>query len=223
MNKSLLAQAVIKFLSGVILLGVLIFIPAGSFSYWQGWLLIGILFVPMFIAGLVMLLKNPDLLRTRLNANEQADEQKTVLALSGLLFIAAFVIAGLNWRYGWCVLPDWGVWGAAVIFFGSYLLYAEVLRENTYLSRTIEVQENQKVIDTGLYGFVRHPMYMATTMLCLAMPLVLASPISFLIMLGYIPVIAKRIRNEEAVLEDGLAGYKEYKAKVKYKIIPFVW
>ena len=157
------------------------------------------------------------------NVKEKEQEQKIVVALSGLLFIAAFVIAGLNFRYGWWTLPDWGVWIAAVIFFGSYLLYAEVLRENTYLSRTIEVQENQKVIDTGLYGFVRHPMYMATTMLFLAMPLVLASPISFLIMLGYIPVIAKRIRNEEAVLEDGLAGYKEYKAKVKYKIIPFVW
>ncbi len=223
MNKSLLTQAVIKFLSGVILLGVLIFIPAGSFSYWQGWLLMGILFVPMFIAGLVMLLKNPDLLLKRLNAKEQEDEQKTVVALSGLMFIAAFVVAGLNWRYGWWILPDWGVWGAAVIFFCSYLLYAEVLRENTYLSRTIEVQENQKVIDTGLYGIVRHPMYMATTLLFLAMPLVLASPISFLIMLGYIPLIAKRIRNEEKVLEEGLHSYKEYKTRVKYKVIPFVW
>lgn len=223
MNNKLLTQAIIKFLAGVILLGILIFLPAGSRAYWQGWLLMGILFVPMFFAGIILLIKNPDLLRKRLDVKEKEQEQKIVVALSGLLFIAAFVIAGLNFRYGWWTLPDWGVWIAAVIFFGSYLLYAEVLRENTYLSRTIEVQENQKVIDTGLYGFVRHPMYMATTMLFLAMPLVLASPISFLIMLGYIPVIAKRIRNEEAVLEDGLAGYKEYKAKVKYKIIPFVW
>lgn len=223
MNNKLLTQAIIKFLAGVILLGILIFLPAGSRAYWQGWLLMGILFVPMFFAGIILLIKNPDLLRKRLDVKEKEQEQKIVVALSGLLFIAAFVIAGLNFRYGWWTLPDWGVWIAAAIFFGSYLLYAEVLRENTYLSRTIEVQENQKVIDTGLYGFVRHPMYMATTMLFLAMPLVLASPISFLIMLGYIPVIAKRIRNEEAVLEDGLAGYKEYKAKVKYKIIPFVW
>ena len=223
MNNKLLTQAIIKFLAGVILLVILIFLPAGSCAYWQGWLLMGILFVPMFFAGIILLIKNPDLLRKRLDVKEKEQEQKIVVALSGLLFIAAFVIAGLNFRYGWWTLPDWGVWIAAVIFFGSYLLYAEVLRENTYLSRTIEVQENQKVIDTGLYGFVRHPMYMATTMLFLAMPLVLASPISFLIMLGYIPVIAKRIRNEEAVLEDGLAGYKEYKAKVKYKIIPFVW
>ena len=223
MNKSLLAQAVIKFLAGVILLGILIFLPAGSFSYWQGWLLMGTLFAPMFIAGLVMLSKNPDLLRKRLDAKEKEDEQKAVVALSGLLFIAAFVVAGLNWRYEWRILPDWCVWTASIVFLGSYMLYAEVLRENTYLSRTIEIQENQKVIDTGLYGIVRHPMYMATIILFLAMPLVLASPISFLIMLGYIPVIAKRIRNEEAVLEDGLAGYKEYKTRVRYKAIPFVW
>ena len=223
MNYNLLAQAAIKFIAGVILLGILIFLPAGSWAYWQGWLLMGILFVPMFFAGLILLVKNPDLLRKRLDAKEKEAEQKTVVALSGLLFIAAFLVAGFNWRYGWWVLPDWSVWSASVIFFGAYLLYAEVLRENTYLSRVIEVQENQKVIDTGLYGIVRHPMYMATILLFLAMPLILASPISFLIMLGYIPVITKRIRNEEAVLEDGLAGYKEYKAKVKYKVIPFVW
>ena len=199
------------------------FLPAGSFAYWQGWLLMGILFVPMFVAGFVMLSKNPDLLRKRLNAKEEEKEQKTVVALSGLLFIAAFVVAGLNWRFQWCVLPDWAVWVAAVLFLLCYLLYAEVLRENTYLSRTIEVQENQKVIDTGLYGIVRHPMYMATTVLFLAMPLVLASPISFLIMLLYIPLIAKRIKNEEVVLEEGLEGYKEYKERVKYRIIPFIW
>jgi protein-S-isoprenylcysteine O-methyltransferase Ste14 len=223
MNKDLLAQAVIKFLGGVFLLGILIFLPAGSWAYWQGWLLMGILFVPMFFAGIILFVRNPDLLRKRLDVKEKENEQKAVVALSGLLFIAAFVVAGLNFRYGWWTSPDWSVWSAAVIFFGSYLLYAEVLRENTYLSRTIEVQENQKVIDTGLYGIVRHPMYMVTALLFLAMPLVLASPISFLIMLGYIPVIAKRIRNEEAVLEDGLAGYKEYKMRVRYKVIPYIW
>jgi protein-S-isoprenylcysteine O-methyltransferase Ste14 len=167
--------------------------------------------------------KNPELLRKRLNAKEKEAEQKTVVALSGMLFFAAFVLAGLNWRFGWWVLPDWAVWVAAGLFLLSYLLYAEVLRENTYLSRTIEVQENQKVIDTGLYGIVRHPMYMATTVLFLTMPLVLASPISFFIMLGYIPVIAMRIRNEEAVLEKGLEGYKEYKQRVKYRVLPWIW
>ena len=223
MDKGLLTQALVKFFLGVILLGALIFLPAWSLHYWQGWLLMGILFVPMFVAGLVMLAKNPDLLRKRLNAKEQEAEQKAVVKLSGLLFIIAFVIAGLNWRFGWWVLPDWAVWVAAGLFLASYILYAEVLRENTYLSRTIEVQENQKVIDTGLYGIVRHPMYMATTVLFLSMSLVLASPISFFIMLGYIPVIAKRINNEEKVLEDGLEGYSEYKKKVKYRILPFIW
>lgn len=222
-DKGLLAQALAKFFLGVVLLGLLVFLPAGSFRYWQGWLLMGILFVPMFVAGLVMLAKNPELLRKRLDAKEKEAEQKTVVALSGLLFIAAFVVAGLNWRFGWWVLPDWSVWVAAGLFLASYLLYAEVLRENTFLSRTIEVQENQKVIDTGLYGIVRHPMYMATTILFLAMPLVLASPISFFIMLGYIFLVAKRIRNEEKVLEEGLEGYADYKKKVKYRILPFVW
>ena len=223
MDNGLLTQALAKFFLGVILLGVLIFLPAWSFKYWQGWLLMAILFIPMFVAGLVMMARNPDLLRKRLNTKEQEDEQKTVVKLSGLLFIIAFVVAGLNWRFGWWVLPDWAVWVAAGLFLASYLLYAEVLRENTYLSRTIEVQENQKVIDTGLYGIVRHPMYMATTVLFLAMPLVLASPISFFIMLLYIPVIAKRIKNEEKVLEEGLEGYSDYKKKVKYRILPFIW
>lgn len=223
MNNKLLIQALIKFFAGVVLLGLLLFLPAGSFQYWQGWLLLGILFVPMFIAGLVMMAKSPELLKKRLNAKEEEKEQKTVVALSGVLFIVAFVLAGLNWRFGWCVLPDWAVWVAAGLFLACYLLYAEVLRENAYLSRTIEVQEDQKVIDTGLYGIVRHPMYMATTVLFLSMPLVLGSPLSFLVMLLYIPLIAKRIRNEEQVLEAGLAGYKEYKKKVKYRIIPFVW
>ena len=217
----LFIQAISKFLLGVVIIGALLFLSAGSLRYWQGWLLMGILFIPMFCAGLVMVVKNPELLRKRLNAREGEKEQKTVVRFSGLLFFAAFVIAGLNWRFGWCVLPDWAVWVSAGLFLVCYLLYAEVLRENTYLSRTIEVQENQKVIDTGLYGVVRHPMYMATTVLFLVMPLVLASPFSFLIMLLYIPLIAKRIKNEEKVLEEGLVGYKEYKQKVKYKVIPF--
>ena len=223
MDKGLFIQAMTKFLGGLILVGLLLFLPSGSLHYWQAWLLIGILFVPMLMAGLVMMGRNPDLLRKRLDAREKESEQKTVVALSGLLFIASFAVAGLNWRFQWWVLPNWTVWVAAGLFLLSYLLYAEVLRENTYLSRTIEVQENQKVIDTGLYGIVRHPMYMASTVLFLAMPLVLASPISFFIMLGYLPVIAKRIRNEEKVLEEGLEGYSEYKKKVKYRILPLIW
>ena len=223
MDKKLFVQSLTKYLLGVVLVGVLLFVSAGSLHYWQGWLLMGILFVPMFCAGLVMMARNPDLLRKRLNAKEEEKEQKAVVKLSGLLFITAFVLAGLNWRFGWYVLPDWAVWVAAALFLACYALYAEVLRENTYLSRTIEVQENQKVIDTGLYGIVRHPMYMATTALFLMMPLVLASPLSLLVMLLYLPLIARRIRNEEEVLEAGLDGYKEYKQRVKYKVIPFIW
>ena len=223
MNRRLLVQSLTKILLGIVIIGLLLFLSAGSFHYWQGWLLMGILFIPMFCAGLVLMAKNPELLRKRLNAKEEEQEQKTVVRFSGLLFVATFVVAGLNWRFGWCVLPDWAVWASAGLFLVCYLLYAEVLRENTYLSRTIEVQENQKVIDTGLYGIVRHPMYMATTVLFLAMPLVLASPFSFLIMLLYLPLIAKRMKNEEMVLEEGLAGYREYKQKVKYKVIPFIW
>lgn len=223
MEKGLLKQSLIKFLLGVVIIGLLLFLSAGSLRYWQGWLLMGILFVPMFGAGLVLMAKNPELLRKRLNAKEEEKEQKTVVKISGLLFMAAFIVAGLNWRFGWCLLPNWAVWVSAGIFIICYLLYAEVLRENTYLSRTIEVQENQKVIDTGLYGVVRHPMYMATTVLFLSMPLVLASPFSFLIMLLYLPLIAKRIKNEESVLEEGLEGYKEYKQRVRYKVIPFIW
>lgn len=216
-------QALTKFLLGVVILGLLIFLPAGSLYYWQGWLMMGVLFVPMFVAGLILMVKNPELLRKRLSAKEEEKEQKAVVALSAVMFVAAFVVAGLNWRFQWLVLPDWAVWLAAALFLFGYILYAEVLRENTYLSRTVEVQEHQEVIDTGLYGIVRHPMYMSTTILFLVMPLVLASPISFLIMLLYIPLIAKRIRNEEAVLEQGLKGYREYKQRVKYKVIPYIW
>lgn len=223
MNNNLVIQSLSKFFLGVIAVGLLLFLPAGSLDFWNAWLLIGALFVPMFAAGLVLLKKNPDLLRKRLNAKEEQQEQKTVVICSGLLFVAAFVTAGLNWRFHWIALPVWTVVLATLLFLLAYILYAEVLRENTYLSRTIEVQEGQKVIDSGLYGIVRHPMYMATTLLFLSMPLVLGSSLSFLIMLLYLPLIAKRIRNEEAVLEKGLKGYTDYKRRVRYRIIPFVW
>ena len=223
MDAKLFGQAIGKFAAGLLLVGLLLFLPAGSFAYWQGWLLMGILFVPMFAAGLVMMKKSPELLRKRLSAREEQSEQKTVILLSGLMFLAAFVIAGLNYRFGWIPLPGWISYAGAVVFLGAYALYAEVLRENAYLSRTVEVQENQKIIDTGLYGIVRHPMYMSTLLLFLAMPLVLGSVISFAVMLSYIPIIAKRIKNEEKVLEEGLSGYREYKNRVRYRVIPFVW
>jgi len=223
MDSKLFAQAIVKFLSGLLIVGLLLFLPAGTFAYWQAWLFIGILFVPMFIAGLIMMSRSPELLRKRLDVKEEEAEQKTVIALSGLMFLAAFVVAGLNFRFGWIVLPAWVSYVAAVVFLLAYALYAEVLRENVWLSRTVEVQENQKVVDTGLYGIVRHPMYMTTLFLFLSMPLVLGSVISLVIMLLYIPIIAKRIRNEELVLENGLEGYTEYKKRVKYKVIPFVW
>lgn len=223
MDSKLFFTAIMKFLSGLLLVGVLLFLSAGTIAYRQAWLLIGILFIPMFLAGLILMKKNPELLKKRLNANEKQDEQKEVILLSGLTFLAAFVAAGLNFRFGWFVLPAWVSYAAAVLFLIAYALYAEVLRENTYLSRTVEVQENQRVIDTGLYGVVRHPMYMSTLILFLAMPLVLGSPISFRIMLLYVPILAKRIRNEEKVLEEGLNGYREYKNRIRYKLIPFVW
>ena len=223
MNAQLFSQAIVKFLGGLLIVGLLLFLPAGTLAYGQAWLLIGILFVPMFIAGLIMMQKSPELLRKRLNAKEEQSEQKTVIILSGVMFLAAFIVAGLNFRFKWIVLPHWVSWVAAVVFLLAYALYAEVLRENIWLSRTIEVQENQKVIDTGLYGVVRHPMYMSTFLLFLSMPLVLGSIPSFVIMLAYIPIIAKRIRNEEKVLEDGLSGYAEYMKRVRYKVIPFVW
>ena len=223
MDRKLLIQTIIKFLIGAVLLGVLLFVPAGTLAWMQGWLLMGILFIPMLCVGLIMMKKDPELLKKRLNAKEKQKEQKDVVRFSGLMFLAAFILAGLNYRFKWIVLPDWISWAAAVLFLLAYALYAEVMRENSYLSRTIEVQEGQKVVDTGLYGIVRHPMYMSTLFLFLAMPLVLGSVISFLIMLLYIPLIAKRIRNEEQVLEEGLEGYKEYKQKVQYKVIPFIW
>ena len=223
MSKALFFQAIGKFAAGLLLVGILLFLPAGTFAYWQAWLLLGILFLPMFAAGLVMMAKNPALLKKRLNAREEQAEQKSVIALSAVMFIAAFVLAGLSFRFRWLLLPDWACWAAAAVFLAAYALYAEVLRENVYLSRTVEVQEGQKVIDTGLYGIVRHPMYMATLVLFLAMPLVLAAPLSFAVMLAYIPIIARRIRNEEAVLETGLEGYAAYKQKVRYRVIPYIW
>ena len=223
MDAKLFGQAIVKFTLGLVIVAALLFVPAGGFAYWQAWLLLAILFIPMFCAGLVMMAKSPDLLRKRLNAKEEETEQKEVIAWSGVMFLAAFILAGLNFRFGWIVLPKWVPYVAAGVFLLAYVLYAEVLRENAYLSRTIEVQEGQKVVDTGLYGIVRHPMYMTTLLLFLAMPLVLGSVISFVIMLFYIPLIAKRIRNEEEVLEKGLAGYTEYRKKVRYRLIPFIW
>ena len=223
MGLKLFTQAIFKFLGGLLIVGLLLFLPAGTFVWRQAWLLLGILFVPMFIAGLIMMKRAPDLLRKRLDAKEEEKEQKTVIVPSGLMFLAAFIVAGLNFRFRWIVLPVWVSWAAAVLFLLAYVLYAEVLRENVWLSRTVEVQENQKVVDTGLYGIVRHPMYMTTLLLFLSMPLVLGSVISFVIMLLYIPTIAKRIRNEEQVLEGGLEGYAEYKKRIRYKVIPFVW
>lgn len=223
MSVKLFFEAIIKFVFGVALIGALIFWPANTLDYWNGWLFMGLLFVPMFIAGIVMMIKSPELLKKRLNAKEKEAKQKQVVLFSGLMFIAGFVLAGLNYRFGWIILPKSIVIVASVIFLFAYILYAEVLRENAYLSRVIEVQENQKVIDTGLYGIVRHPMYAATILLFLAMPLVLGSIISFVIFLIYPIIIAKRIKNEEEVLEKDLEGYSEYKQKVKYKMIPFIW
>ena len=219
----LIASAGIKLLMGLVLVGLLLFLPAGTLHFFNGWLLVAVLFVPMLIAGVVMAVCSPALLKKRLDAKEKEAEQKSVVAMSGIMFIAAFVVAGLNYRYSWIVMPSWVVWGAVALFLLSYLMYAEVLRENAYLSRTIEVQQGQKVIDTGLYAIVRHPMYSATVVLFLSMPLVLGSLPSFVIMLVYIPLIVKRIKNEEEVLLPGLEGYENYCRKVKYRLLPFVW
>lgn len=223
MTSKLFIQAITKYLLGVILVGVLILLPAGTLAYWQGWLFMGILFVPMFIAGVIMLCKSPDLLRSRLDAKEKQEDQSIVVKLSGLMFLAGFIVAGLGVRFEWYVLPMGVTICAAIVFATGYILYGEVLRENTYLSRTIEVQENQKVIDTGLYGIVRHPMYSATLLMFLAMPLVLGSVFSFIIFLAYPLIIIKRLKGEEEFLEKELDGYNEYKQKVKYRLIPFIW
>lgn len=191
--------------------------------YWNAWLLIVILFIPMLILGIVLTVKNPELLRKRLNAKEKEKEQKGVISIGGLMFISGFIVAGLDYRFTWSILPNWLVYVSAAIFILSYILYAEVLRENEYLSRTIEVQENQKVIDTGLYGIVRHPMYAVTIPLFLSMPLVLGSLFAFFIFLIYPVITVIRIKNEEAVLEKNLEGYAEYQKRVRYRLIPFIW
>ena len=223
MDIKLFLQAIIKYIFGVLIIGALLFIPANSFQYWNGWLFMALLFIPMFIAGIILMVKNPELLRKRLNAKENENEQKWVLLFSGLMFLSGFIIVGLNYRYSLIMIPNIVVIISSVVFIISYIIYAEVLRENVYLSRTIEVQENQKVIDTGLYEIVRHPMYAVTILLFLTMPLILGSIISFIIFLIYPFIIGKRIKNEEKVLENELKGYSEYKNKVKYKVIPFIW
>ena len=223
MTLKLFLSAIVKFLLGVILVGALIFLPAGTILYFQGLLLMGILFVPMFLAGIVMMIKNPSLLSSRLDAKEKEKDQSLVVKLSGLMFLAGFVVAGLGYRFGWYILPRAVSIGGAVVFLIAYIFYAEVLRENTYLSRTIKVQEGQRVVDTGLYGIVRHPMYSATLILFLSMPIVLGSVYAFVIFLAYPFIIAKRIKGEEELLERELEGYSEYKKKVKYRLIPFIW
>lgn len=223
MNKGLLKEALVKYMAGILLVGLLLFLPAGTLKWKSGWLFMAVLFVPMFLAGIVMYLKAPDLLRSRLNAKEKQMEQKSVIGFSGLMFIAAFVTAGLDYRFSISNLPNIVVVVSCIVFLLSYSMFAEVLRENAYLSRTIEVKEGQEVVDTGLYGIVRHPMYTATVFLFLAMPLILGSIPSFVIMLAYIPIIVKRIRNEEEVLDKELKGYKEYREKIKYRLIPHIW
>ena len=223
MSVKLFVGAILKFLLGVLLVGLLIFLPAGTFAFFGGWLLMGILFIPMFGAGIVMMVKNPALLARRLDAKEKLGEQQLVVKLSGLMFIAGFVLAGLNFRFGWYMLPRTVSLGAAAIFLLAYVLYAEVLRENTYLSRTIRVEEGQQVIDTGLYGIVRHPMYSATLLLFLSIPLVLGSLYALPVFLAYPFIIAARIKSEETLLEKELAGYGDYMKKVKYRLIPLIW
>lgn len=223
MSKKLYFQALMKFILGLISVGTLLFVPAGTIEYWQGWLFIGVLFVPMFIVGIVLAIKNPYLLRKRLDSKEKEEEQKSVVVVSGFMFVAMFVTAGFNIRFEWWVLPDWVVIAAMAVFSLGYLLYAEVMRENIWLSRTIEVQDKQQVVDSGLYRIVRHPMYAATLLLFLTIPLILASLWSFIIMLLYLPILVRRIRNEEKVLEQHLEGYKEYMQRVRWKLIPLVW
>ena len=223
MDKKLFIQAITKFIVGFIIIALLLFIPAGTLNYWNAWIFICILFVPMFIVGIILMIKSPDLLRKRLNSKEKESEQGILLIIGGVMFICGFVVSGLNYRFEWIILPKMIVFIATSIFLFGYVLYVEVLRENMYLSRIIEIQENQKVIDTGLYSVVRHPMYLSTILLFLSIPLVLGSLFSFLIFLIYPVIIARRIRNEEQVLEEGLKGYLEYKKKVKYRVIPFIW
>lgn len=223
MSIKLFFEAIFKFLLGVLLVGLLIFIPAGTINFFNGWLFMGLLFIPMFIAGIIMMIKSSNLLKSRLNAKEKEKEQKKIVAISGLMFLIGFILAGLNYRFNWIELSNIVVIISSIVFLIAYLIYAEVLRENAFLSRTIEVSDNQKVIDTGLYGIVRHPMYLATIFLFLSMPLILGSLISFIVFLIYPFIIIRRLNNEESVLEKELKGYKEYKKKVRYKLIPFIW
>ena len=223
MNIELFLKAIAKYLLGVIVVGILLFVPAGTFNYWNAWLFMGLLFIPMFIAGIVLMIKNPMLLKSRLDVKEKEKEQKQVILHSGLMFLVGFILAGLNYRFSWIIMPNIIVIISSILFIIFYILYAEVLKENTYLSRTIKVQENQKVVDTGFYSIVRHPMYSITLVLFLTMPLILGSIISFVIFLIYPFIISKRIKNEEEVLERELKEYKEYQKKVKYKLIPFIW
>ena len=223
MRTGLLKDAILKYVSGIILIGILLFLPAGDIHWKNGWLLMAVLFIPMFFAGTLMYIKAPDLLRSRLKAKETQSDQKDVIRYSGVMFLATFILAGLNYRFQWTTMPETIVWIGVAVFLLAYSMFGEVLRENQYLSRVIEVQANQTVVDTGLYGIVRHPMYSATVMLFLSMPLILNSLPSFIIMLAYIPIIVKRIKNEESVLEEELKGYAEYKDKVKYRILPFIW
>lgn len=222
-KQKLLLSALTKFIAGIVLMGLVLFLPAGTWNYFNAWLFLGLLFIPMMILGVVLFMKAPELLEKRLQSKEKESTQKGVVAVSGLMFIGAFVLAGLDFRFGWTNVPAWVVTVAAIVLLTSYGMYGEVMRENAYLSRTVEVQENQKVIDTGLYGVIRHPMYTATIFLFLAMPLVLGSWIAFAVMLLYPAAIIARIGNEEKVLEEGLQGYTEYKKKVKYRLVPFVW
>ena len=219
----LFTEALIKFACGLLLVGLLIFLPAGTFAYTYGWLFVCLLFVPMLIAGFVMLFKSPDFLKKRLDAKEKQATQKGVLAFSGLMFIAGFVVAGLDFRFGWSYMPDWVVITASVLFLASYALYAEVMRENAYLSRTVKVEQGQKVVDTGLYGIVRHPMYAVTILLFLMIPLILGSWYALIAFAFYPVIIVVRLKDEEALLTKELPGYAEYKQKVKYRIIPFIW
>lgn len=223
MSVKLFFEASLKFVLGIALVSFLLFLPAGTLCYLNGWLLLGVLFIPMLIAGIVMMIKNPKLLKKRLNAKEKLKEQNIVVKSSGLMFLCGFVIAGLDFRFKWYPLPLPLVFAALIVFLLGYTLYAEVLRENAYLSRTIEVQENQKVIDTGLYGIVRHPMYFATLLLFLSIPIILGSVFSFIVFSSYPFIIAKRIINEEQLLKKELEGYEEYTNKVKYRLIPFIW
>lgn len=222
-DKKLFIQASTRFILGLIVIALLLFVSSGTLNYWNAWLFMGILFIPMFIAGIVLMIQNPGLLRKRLNAAEKEPEQKRVIMLGGAMFLCGFIIAGLDYRFGWLYLPKLVSIIAAIIFLLAYMLYAEVLRENTYLSRTVEIQDHQKVIDTGLYGIIRHPMYSATIFLFLTIPLVLGSLFSFFVFLIYPILITKRIKNEEHVLEEGLEGYSDYKKRIKYGLIPFVW